>query len=152
MTFQPRVKTALACEMAQLNRDRFNEAVAANFYPCAPETRPGSSRIFSIEDCVALYIYARLIDDGVPPNRAGAMICEVFLPELRAGALEPPEHVMEVRTSGSRFLTTLIELSATHYGNMPVQYLRIWPVGNIRRQIIARLKYEFEQSPILGDD
>jgi hypothetical protein len=154
MTFHPRIKTALACEMAELDRDRFNEAVAAGHYPCAPETRPGSSRIFSVDDCVALYIYARLIDDGIPPSRAGGMICEVFLPELKGDPDCSVEFLTEVKGRGLRIAvpTTSFDLHKDFYGGAAAVYRRIWPVGLIRRAILDRLEFEFQTSPVLGDD
>lgn len=154
MTFNPRVKTALACDMARLDRDRFNEAVAAGHYGCAPSTTPGSSRIFLIEDCVALYIYARMIDEGVPPSRAGGFVCEIILPELKSSRANPPEHLLEVRTSAMRFAIDAanFDMSHNYYSGAPVEYRRIWPTGDIRRRIEERLRFEFEESPILGDD
>lgn len=54
---------------------RFNEAVAEGFYPCAPATVRGSSRIFDVNDIVCLRVYSRLLDEGMVPRAAGPISC-----------------------------------------------------------------------------
>jgi hypothetical protein len=69
--------TRLACEIAQTNPDRFNEAVHANTYPCAPKTTPGKARSFDVDDIVALRIYQREMDNGMSAAAAGKKACLV---------------------------------------------------------------------------
>lgn len=72
-----RASTRLACEIAGVNPDRFNEAVHANIYPCAPKTTPGKARSFDADDVVALRIYQRSIDNGMSAAKAGDKACKV---------------------------------------------------------------------------
>lgn len=70
-----KARTALATDIAMVNPMRFNEAVADGFYPCAPETVRGSTRVFDVNDIVVLRTYGRLTDEGLPPRSAGPMAC-----------------------------------------------------------------------------
>jgi hypothetical protein len=72
-------KTQDACRIARIHRDRFNEAVAADFYPCAPVVARGATRLFSRLDLVGLYIYGRLLDNDFPPRLAGRFACKIQL-------------------------------------------------------------------------
>lgn len=60
-----------ACRLAKVNPYRLNEAIAAGFYPCAPQTKPGSRRMFSENDAVKLCVFGSLLGDGYPPRAAG---------------------------------------------------------------------------------
>lgn len=73
-------RTQAACQIARIDRDRFNEAVAADNYRCAPPTERGSSRLFAENDLIALYIYGRLlsIQPNLPPKIAGDFACRVL--------------------------------------------------------------------------
>lgn len=72
---QKHATTKLACRIAGTNPDRFNEAVHAGFYPCAPKTRPGLARTFSVDDVVALRLYQRAINAGMSAAAAGEKAC-----------------------------------------------------------------------------
>ncbi|WP_415391585.1 hypothetical protein [Paracoccus sp. SJTW-4] len=69
--------TALACEIAFVNPDRFNEAVHAGFYPCAPKTTPGKARVFDVNDIIALRLYERFLDAGMKAESAGHKACAI---------------------------------------------------------------------------
>lgn len=73
----PKLTTALACKVARLDRDRFNEAVAAGYFDCAPKTVAGRARIFYPEDMIALYLYRELMEDGYAREKAGRIACAV---------------------------------------------------------------------------
>ncbi len=78
MTNYPvKLTTALACRVARLDRDRFNEAVAAGLFTCAPATVAGRARLFGPTDMIALYLYRELLEDGYTRERAGRMACSV---------------------------------------------------------------------------
>lgn len=77
MQITPKLTTALACRVARLDRDRFNEAVATGHFNCAPETTAGRARIFHPEDMIALYLYRELLEDGYRKDRAGRVACAV---------------------------------------------------------------------------
>lgn len=69
--------TKLACRIADTRPDRFNEAVHAGFYPCAPRTTPGVARSFNVDDIVALRLYQRGMDAGMSAAAAGAKACKI---------------------------------------------------------------------------
>ncbi|MFZ0458727.1 MAG: hypothetical protein WAM17_09830 [Rhodoplanes sp.] len=73
--YQVRAKTA--CEAVGLDRDRFNEDVAAGIYKCAPQTDAGRVRIFREADLVALYVYAHLRRHGTAAEQAADIACAV---------------------------------------------------------------------------
>lgn len=72
-----RATTKLACEIANTHPDRFNEAIHAEFYPCAPKTTPGKARSFGVDDIVTLRLYQRSMDTGMSAAAAGAKACKV---------------------------------------------------------------------------
>lgn len=72
-----RLSTKIACRVARLDRQRFNELVAAGAYPCAPATIPGRARYFDPDDMVGLWIFRELMEEGYSPNVAGHIACEV---------------------------------------------------------------------------
>lgn len=78
-------RTAVACRIARIDRDRFNEAVAAGNYPCAPRTDRGATRVFDVNDLIALRYYGQLLNFGIAPRTAGYWACEL----LQAVRCEP---------------------------------------------------------------
>jgi hypothetical protein len=77
MSKTPKLTTIAACRVARIDRDRFNEHVAAGRFPCAPETVPGRARLFDPDAMIALWLFRELMDDGFDAAAAGAMACEV---------------------------------------------------------------------------
>jgi hypothetical protein len=72
------VRTKKACEIARVEPARFNEMVHAGHFPCAPETRPGSARIFDLDQTVALKIFGDLLSISISPDRAGLISCTAY--------------------------------------------------------------------------
>lgn len=72
-----RIRAALACRIVNLDRVKFNDAVASGTYPCAPSTIKGSARLFTPEELVPLYFFARLMEFGIPAGRAGHLACKM---------------------------------------------------------------------------
>ncbi|MCM5558078.1 hypothetical protein [Pleomorphomonas sp. JP5] len=72
-----KLTTAAACRVARIDRDRFNEHVAAGRFGCAPATIPGRTRLFDPDDMIALWLFRELMDDGMDAATAGATACEV---------------------------------------------------------------------------
>lgn len=70
------VTTARAASFAKISRIKFNEAVADGYYACAPETVAGSTREFDELDVIGVYVFARMLDIGMIPRRAGPLACE----------------------------------------------------------------------------
>lgn len=73
----PKVTTATACKIVRLDRDRFNEAVAAGYLPCVPETIPGRARLFLPDDLLSLWFFRSLMEDGFSREMAGYIACAV---------------------------------------------------------------------------
>lgn len=71
----PKLTTIAACRVAGINRDRFNEYVAAGQYRCAPSTVAGRTRLFNPDDMLTLFLFKRLIDDGYTIEKAGDIAC-----------------------------------------------------------------------------
>lgn len=70
-----RFKTKLACQIARVDRAKFNDAVANNLYECAPPTSRGSTRIFDVVDMLALMVFGRLLEIGLSAKDAGYLAC-----------------------------------------------------------------------------
>lgn len=77
MTIVPKLTTAAACRVARIDRDRFNEHVAAGRFGCAPDTVPGRARLFDPNDMIALWLFREFMDDGLDAKVAGSMACEI---------------------------------------------------------------------------
>jgi hypothetical protein len=73
----PKLTTTAACRVARLDRDRFNEHVAAGRFPCAPDTVPGRARAFDPDYMLALWYFRELMDDGFDAGRAGHIACAI---------------------------------------------------------------------------
>lgn len=73
----PKLTTSVACRVVGLNRDRFNEYVAAGQYRCAPSTVPGRARLFDPDAMLTLHLFKRLMDDGYTVEKAGAIACAI---------------------------------------------------------------------------
>ena len=73
----PKLPTKAACRVARMDRDRFNEHIAAGFFNCAPETVPGRARLFDPDDMIALCLFRELMDDGLDAKRSGKIACAV---------------------------------------------------------------------------
>lgn len=146
-----KISTAQACDVAAVDRLRFNEAVAEGFYPCAPPTTKGIARQFGEDDLVVLVIYGQLLEVGVTPRHAGYIACKV-LSCLESHAYRhrsdeaPPEPVITLFKVGGYFLVKLAEevsSSASEIGlgerTFPVLLRINFEIGNIRRIITRRI-------------
>jgi DNA-binding transcriptional MerR regulator len=74
---QTKFRIRVACRIAKVDHARFNEAVAAGNYPCAPDVTRGATRLFDEDDLVALFIYGRLLDRGFSPRQSGNYSCKI---------------------------------------------------------------------------
>jgi hypothetical protein len=77
MSATPKLTTTAACRVARLDRDRFNENVAAGNFQCAPATVPGRARLFDPDDMISLWLFRELMEDGFSKEWAGKIACEV---------------------------------------------------------------------------
>jgi hypothetical protein len=148
-----RVRVALACRIARIDRDRFNEAVHAGNYPCAPAVLKGSTRIFDPEDLLSLYIYARLLEEAVAPKNAGELACLIG-EQARMHPGEARIHIARA-ASGTRWIlpgSKANDAADQMLGrrNMvePLISIKIFHIANIRK--IIQLEIE-EEKTILGE-
>lgn len=68
------VRSTVACRIAGIDRDRFNEHVAAGRFPCAPRVRKGETRLFDATDLLLLFLFARLLEFGLNARKAGHLV------------------------------------------------------------------------------
>lgn len=67
------IKIKVACAIAGVDRQQFNEAVSGGYYSCAPKTQPGSSRVFNAIDMLPLMVFGRLLRAGEKVPKAGCL-------------------------------------------------------------------------------
>lgn len=142
-----KARSGLAAEIAGIDIKQFNDAVADGFYPCAPQTMRGKSRVFDVNDILALFIYRDLINQGMVPRHAGDYACG-----MRRLLQEHPEakSVVFIKTSlGSPHWVLREDFNpdATHFSGLEITYVHIWHLENRRNGIIHQLE---ETANILG--
>lgn len=153
-----RATTALAADIARIDRQRFNEAIASGFYPCAPETIAGRARTFDLNDLIALTIYGHLLREGVTPRHAGTAACGLrhFLTEC-PGA----DHALQVvgdfgahpgPMSWVRPETFEGALGAKRISGAQIVYVRDWYIAPMREAITSRLTEEDESRAVGAKD
>lgn len=144
-TTKYRAATALACEIANTNPDRFNEAVHAGYYPCAPKTTPGKARSFDVNDVIALRLYQRFLDAGMKPESAGGKACDI---RLFLETHPEADQVYIVKPSmGSSCYVEEFDLKEQHIpwdGDRPrdVVSVEVWNLHYLRGRIV----HEIEQA------
>lgn len=105
----PKVPVALACEIAGVDRRRFNEAVADGSYPCPPETGARQRRFFEEADLLGMCVFERLIHMRLHKADAGRMACDVV------------EHFQNAQRDGDKTLTHVVFPSGIHhYHGIPI--------------------------------
>lgn len=149
MTMPRAARTKLACKIAMVDPARFNEAVHAGNYPCAPHTTAGTAREFDIEDMVALRVYSRMLEQEIPPRRAGHMACGV-----RDVLRQHPgtDRVLEVIMSmGSHYYMRSedFDREATHMNGLNIMEVREFRLDVIRARVIRDLNRE---AGIIGEE
>ena len=142
-------RTTLAAEIARVDRQRFNEAVADGFYTCAPKTVRGKVRRFEVNDIVTLWVYGRLLNKGMSQRVAGRSACE-----LHALLVQFPETERAVQVTNSFgshvwFRPEDFDFDSTHMGGADIEDFHVWSLKNKRNQFIAELR---EEARTLGRD
>lgn len=74
----PPVPLSIAARILRSTPAAINEAIAKKLYGCAPETVPGSRRIFQEHDIIGLRIYHHLCGNGLTYRDAGQIACIVM--------------------------------------------------------------------------
>ncbi|MCS0494350.1 hypothetical protein NVS89_04515 [Ancylobacter sp. MQZ15Z-1] len=106
MSIVPKLTTVAACRVVGIDRDRFNEHVAAGRFDCAPATIPGRARLFDPDDMISLCLFRDLMNDGLDAAHAGYIACAVG----RAARANPDaKAICFVRGDNGRGSTTLPE-------------------------------------------
>jgi hypothetical protein len=150
-----RARASLACRIVDLDRVKFNDAVASGIYPCAPGTLRGSARIFDEEALLPLYFFARLTDFGIHASKAGRLACEMASYARSDHAALSPRIICVVSEIDTFFAAEKI--------TMPDGTVKIFDrnesqrtafsidfhVANVRKLIADRLE---EERNILGED
>lgn len=72
------IRTKEACKIAGIDPARFNDMVHSGQFPCAPKTRPGSVRMFDLDQIVSMKIFGELLSLSVSPVKAGLLACEAY--------------------------------------------------------------------------
>ena len=134
-----KVTTRAAMEVARLDRNKFNQAVADGFYACAPTTMLGAQRVFGLSDLVGLYVFARETEAGVSARVAGLLACRVAhevtsYPEEDRICFGKGVNGVEWALPISR-----ANIDASRIMDTKVEQIRIFHVGNIKEQLLARL-------------
>ncbi|WP_414474307.1 hypothetical protein [Microvirga sp. M2] len=137
-----KARTALATEIAMVNRQRFNEAVAEGFYPCAPATVRGSTRLFDVNDIVTLRIYGRLLDEGMVPRAAGATACGLRTLLAQYPEAERVVHVTTSMGSPVWMPSDQFDKNAEMMSGMDIVSVREWFLKFTRARVIHELEQE----------
>lgn len=144
-----RVRTGTAVKIAGIDRDRFNEAVSAGRYPCAPKTQAGSARVFDTDDMVALVIYGHALKMGFDLTTAGETACLV----RNALGQNPNMNVASYRGfgDGQRVVSVPIDQPVfTHLDGIGYAVsAQVWQIATIRTYIEKEIEIE---TSIVGED
>lgn len=163
-----RVRAALACKIVNLDRVKFNEAVANKHYPCAPSTLAGSARIFDEAALLPLFFFARLTDFGISAGRAGHLACEMAAVSRQEHATPASRIILVQGTMGSHLYPSMTkgvgiakdqtevgydpehEAHGTHFPGLGRVLFSIdFYIKHVREIISDKLDYEFS---IIGAD
>lgn len=155
MLATPKLTTTAACRVARIDRDRFNEHVAAGRFPCAPQTVPGRARFFDPNDMIALWLFRELMDDGFDAAHAGHIACEVA---TAARAYPDERAIAYVEGYFSPSTGTAVpaanvpdpsQWDSTTFSGTDIRKVTIFRIGKLR-QLIAH--YTEEERSIIGPD
>lgn len=134
-----KARAGLACEIAALHPDRFNEAVAAGHYGCAPPTRQGVVRVFDEIDIVGLIVFSELLHEGMSIGMCGVVACDV-MGTMRKNP--DAKFIFEIRGALNRFCLADDEFdpAADYPGAGRFARVRRWPVGKMREYIRGEIE------------
>ncbi|MBP7334935.1 hypothetical protein [Niveispirillum sp.] len=150
----PKLTTVAACRVARIDRDRFNEHVAAGRFTCAPNTIPGRARLFDPNDMIGLWLFRELMDDGFEAARAGRIACEVADAARRHPETRAISYVEDyfVPPSGSAFPADQVpaasEWHKVTFSGTDIRKVTTFNVGKLR-ELIAH--YTEEERSIIGE-
>lgn len=61
----------IACNLVLLRPEVLREAIVNGYEPCGPVRDAGGTEMFGENDMIALYYFARLLEEGVPAKLSG---------------------------------------------------------------------------------
>ena len=151
-------RTAAACRIARLDRQKFNDLMASGEYTCAPRTTAGVPRVFEKPDLIGLYIFARLTEKSWTVRQASDVVCQI-VSKLRDAAMNDRELPEPVAIANSELGTTFtaegkdVNPYASHFGGggkaHEILYTEFWNITNVLRSVDQGLA---EENRIVGED
>ena len=144
----PKLTVKAACKVAGIDRDRFNEHVAAGRFPCAPATVPGRTRLFDPDDMIALRLFRELMDDGFGAERAGRIACEVARAAKKNPTATAIAYVEDyfVPPSGNAFPADEVppasEWARVIFSGTDIRKVTTFNIGKMREMIAAATEAE----------
>lgn len=141
-------RTSTACDIAGIAATKFNGLVASGEYPCAPRTDAGATRIFEIDDITALFIFARLLEQGFKSKLAGRFACKAR--EL-ARAYPTETHVTFAWNMNGQVTAVAPEtdLSSGYVSGGPIMFTVTFDLQNVRELVVQGLN---ERSQVIGEE
>jgi hypothetical protein len=154
MTAVPKLTTAAACRVARIDRDRFNEHVAAGRFECAPDTIPGRARLFDPDDMISLWLFRELMDDGFDAKHAGFIACAVATaarknPEARAISYVQDYFGSRGHAFPAENVPAFPEWDQVTISGSDIRKVTTFRVGKLR-EVIAH--YTEEERQIIGEN
>ncbi|WP_375381735.1 hypothetical protein [uncultured Sphingomonas sp.] len=151
-------RTAAACRIARLDRQKFNDLMASGDYDCAPRTSPGVPRVFERPDLIGLFLFARLTERGRTARQASDVTCRVvgILANAVIGGRDLPEHVaVAYGVNGGSFAAEASDVNPL--GNVylaggasnPILLTEVWNIANLGAEVDRGLA---EEARVVGDD
>jgi hypothetical protein len=132
------VPVAKACDIANINRKRFTEAVATGYYATAPESEHGKSRLFDENEMISLVNYGMRLNEGWPP-RLASHFSDLLYQVLDQGGEEEDAVSILVGVPGNRESHPGSKLNGfaakTTQSTMPTHYQEIINVAWIRKYV-----------------
>lgn len=149
-----RFKTSKACEVARVDRNQLNEMIASGRYRRAPLTSKGSTRIFSLEEMITLFIFGQMIRFGIPAPRAADYASEIDINCGGSYARNPVIGIVAAAGLGDRGSIMVLNenraLPRQVYNDFTGGAL-VFDIEGIRNHIVRMAEYEID-NPIIGDD
>jgi hypothetical protein len=154
MTIQIKLTTKAACRVARIDRDRFNEFVAAGNFECAPQTVPGRARLFGPDDMLALWLFRELMEEGLNARKAGDIACAVAL----AARVNPDARAISYvqdyfGTRGHAFpadqVPSFEKWDDVVFSGTDIRKVTTFRIGKLREMIAH---YTEEERAIIGED
>jgi len=155
MALPPKLTTIAACRVARIDRDRFNEHVAAKNFQCAPNTVPGRARLFDPDDMIALWLFREFMEDGLDAKRAGAIACDIAQaarsnPEARTiSYVEDYFYGRGGHAYPSDAVPAPSEWDNVLFGGSDIRKVTTYRIGKLREMIAH---YTEEERSIIGAD